>query len=387
MTDRPIYFDYMATTPVDPSVIDVMLKYLGPTGEFGNPASTTHVYGLNAALAVDNARASIADLLNASPDEIIFTSGATEANNLGIIGAALFYQNKGRHVITMTTEHKAVLESFAHLETLGFEVTYLAPEPDGLLSLDALKAAIRKDTILVSVMFANNEIGVIQDIAAIGQCVKQHGIIFHVDAAQAVGKLPIDLQQLPVDLLAISSHKCYGPKGMGALYVRQKPKIRLLHQTFGGSQERGLRAGTLATHQIAGLGHACLIAKQVMTEESARILALRTRLWAGIKDLPNVWFNGHPEKRLAGNLNITLSGIDGESLKLALNALALSTSSACASASVKPSYVLRAIGLSEADALSSLRLSFGRFTTVDEIDKAIALFNEQIPRLQAMSPR
>ena len=373
MNQRPIYFDYMATTPVDPRVIEKMMMYLGPNGHFGNPASTQHVFGQNAAQAVEKARLQVAELVGASADEIVFTSGATEADNLAILGAARFYQRKGRHVITMSTEHKAVLDSMHQLEREGFEVTYLPPQPDGLLNLVALEDALRDDTLLVSIMHVNNELGVIQDIAGIGTILRGRGIVFHVDAAQSTGKLPINLNELPVDLMSFSAHKTYGPKGIGALYVRRKPRIRLEPQTFGGGHEGGLRSGTLATHQIVGMGEAFALASASMIEEQARILDLRQRLWNGIKQIPGIRLNGHEQCRVAGNLNISFSGIDGAKLLPLLHPLAVSTTSACMSVLGHPSYVLRAIGLSPELAQASIRLSLGRFTTKEDVDQAISI--------------
>ena len=373
MSHRPIYFDYMATTPVDPRVIDQMMFYLGPTGDFGNPASVQHSYGQTAALAVEHARLQIAIFVGALPEEIVFTSGATEANNLAILGAARFYQRKGRHIVTMSTEHKAVLDSVHHLEREGFQVTYLPPEPNGLLNLAVLENALRDDTVLVSIMHVNNETGVIQDIAAIGSLLKGRGIVFHVDAAQSTGKLPIDLQALSVDLMSFSAHKTYGPKGIGALYVRHKPRIRLQPQSFGGGHEGGLRSGTLATHQIVGMGEAFALAQALREEEQARILSLRQRLWNGIKQIPGIRLNGHEQYRVAGNLNVSFSGIDGAQLLPALHELALSTTSACMSAHAQPSYVLRALGLSPELAHASIRLSLGRFTTDEEVQQAITI--------------
>lgn len=386
MSVKPIYFDYMATTPVDPRVVAQMLHYLGPDSEFGNPASMTHSYGRTAAQAVEHARGQIAQSINASTQDIVFTSGATEADNLAILGAAHFYKSKGKHLVTMSTEHKAVLDSFHQLEKEGYQVTYLEPEPDGLLDLQRLEGALREDTILVSIMHVNNEIGVIQDIAAVGELLRDKGIIFHVDAAQSAGKIAIDLSQLSVDLMSFSAHKNYGPKGVGALYVRHKPRIRLQPQTFGGGHEGGLRSGTLATHQIVGMGEAFFIAQDVREEEQARILNYRKRLWEGIRHLSGLRLNGHEQRRVAGNLNVCFSGLDGDSLLLALRELAVSTTSACASASIQPSYVLRALGLSEELAFSSLRISIGRFTQVEQIDQAIAIICHQVNRLREMSP-
>jgi len=373
MKNRAIYLDYMATTPVDPLVITEMSKYLGPEGEFGNPSSITHLYGRTAARAVDEARLLLAETIGAESNAIIFTSGATEANNLAILGAARFYQNKGRHIITMSTEHKTVLDSMHQLESEGFKVTYLDPRSDGLLDLSVFEQALRDDTILVSVMHVNNEVGVIQDIAAIGNLLRGRGIVFHVDAAQSAGKLAIDLQQLPVDLMSFSAHKIYGPKGVGALYIRQKPRIRLQAQSFGGGQENGLRSGTLATHQIVGMGKAFALAYTYREEEQKRQLALRERLWAGIEHLPGVRLNGHREHRVAGNLNITFAGIPSQTLLTAFNGLALSTTSACESMRLQPSYVLRALGLPAEDAYCAIRLSVGRFTTDNDVQQAIEI--------------
>lgn len=382
----PIYFDYMATTPVDPRVVACMIQYLGPEGHFGNPSSITHDYGRTASLAVEHARVQIADSIHASSQEIVFTSGATESDNLAIIGAAHFYQNKGKHLITMSTEHKAVLDSFNRLEKEGFQVTYLDPQPDGLLDINQLKQALQKDTILVSIMQVNNEIGVIQDIAAIGKLLQDKGIVFHVDAAQSAGRIPIDVSQLPVSLMSFSAHKNYGPKGIGALYIRKRPRIRLQPQSFGGGHESGVRAGTLPTHQIVGMGEAFALSESLREEEQAGLLAYRQRLWNGIKHLPGIQFNGHPEQRIAGNLNMSFKGLDGDSLLLALSELAMSTTSACSSASIQPSYVLRAIGLTEELAQSSIRLSLGRFTQEEDIEFAIAVICDQVTRLHKISP-
>jgi len=373
----PIYFDYMATTPIDSRVIEVMLRYMGLDGDFGNPSSVTHVYGKQAAKAVEAAREKIAAVVGASPEEIVFTSGATEANNLAILGGARFYQRKGRHVITMSTEHKAVLDSMKALEREGFTVTYLAPEANGLLNLDALFNALRNDTILVSIMQVNNEIGVIQDIQAIGDILKARGVLFHVDAAQSVGRLPIHLHQLPVDLMSFSAHKTYGPKGVGALYVRHRPRVRLAPLSFGGGHEGGLRSGTLPTHQIVGMGEAFLLAETLREREQAVIFKQRDRLWAGISVVPDIQLNGDLERRIAGNLNVTVANASGEDLLIALSTLAISSTSACASAIHAPSHVLRAIGLSAYDASRSIRLSLGRFTTEAEIDYAIELIQNK----------
>lgn len=386
MKRMPIYLDYMATTPIDPIVVERMLQYMGPEGDFGNPASVTHAYGIVAAQAVEKARGQIARSIGAQPDEIVFTSGATEADNLAIFGAAHFYKNKGRHLITMTTEHKAVLDSFAQLEKEGFEVSYLNPEPDGLLDLQQLEAAIRSDTILVSIMQVNNEIGVIQDIAAIGQLLSDKGIVFHVDAAQSAGKIPLNVKEMPVDLIALSAHKNYGPKGIGALYVRRKPRIRLTPMIYGGGHEGGMRSGTLATHQIVGMGEAFALATELMPTEQARILQYRNMFWEGIRHLPGIRLNGHAKQRIAGNLNVSFDGLEGDSLLLALHDLAISSTSACSSASVQPSYVLRAIGLSRELAQSTLRISIGRFTSEEQIKKAISVVCEQVMHLYEMSP-
>ncbi|HGI9787783.1 TPA: IscS subfamily cysteine desulfurase [Legionella pneumophila] len=383
---KPIYFDYMATTPVDPRVVEQMIKYLGPEGDFGNPASATHEYGRAASMAVEQARSQIAETINASPQEIVFTSGATEADNLAILGAARFYKNKGMHLVTMSTEHKAVLDSFHQLEKEGFQVTYLNPESDGLLDLGKLESALRPDTILVSVMHVNNEIGVIQDIASIGELLRNRGIIFHVDAAQSAGKLPIDLSQLSVDLMSFSAHKNYGPKGVGALYVRHKPRIRLQPLSYGGGHEGGLRSGTLPTHQIVGMGEAFAIAETDRIPEQTRILNLRKQLWDGIRHLPAIKLNGHEHRRIAGNLNVSFVGLNGDSLLFALSELAISTTSACSSASIQPSYVLRAIGLTDTEAQSTIRLSIGRFTSEVQIKKAIDIICRQVSRLHELSP-
>lgn len=387
MAKRPIYLDYMATTPVDPRIIDKMVNYLGPEANFGNSASITHIYGLKAAEAIEKAREQIASVIHASPQEIVFTSGATEADNLAIIGAARFYQRKGRHIITLRTEHKAVLDSFQQLEKEGFKVTYLPVRADGLLDPETLKTALTAETILVSVMHVNNEIGIIQDIKTIGEILRDRGIIFHVDAAQSAGKLSIDLRDLPVDLMALSAHKNYGPKGIGVLYVRHKPKrIRLQPQSFGGGQEGGVRAGTLPTHQIVAMSEAFALSEELREEEQAQLLELRQHLWQGIKSIPGIRLNGHEHRRVAGNLNISFAGIDGESLLYTLRELAISKTSACAAASMQPSYVLQALGLSDELAYGSVRISLGRFTTLAEIDKTIAIINTQIRRLQEIAP-
>lgn len=376
----------MATTPIDPAVLAKMLDFMGKESSFGNPASSTHIYGKLAAEAVENARCQIAECIHAEPADIIFTSGATESDNLAILGAARFYQAKGRHLVTMSTEHKAVLDSFRQLEKEGFKVTFLKPQKDGLLDLNGLKDALTDETILVSIMHVNNEIGVVQDIKAIGDLLKNKGIIFHVDAAQSAGKIPLDLKQLSVDLMSFSGHKIYGPKGVGALYVRQKPRIRLQPLSFGGSHEKGLRSGTLATHQIVGLGEAFARSETRVLEEQARILHLRQRLWDGIKHLPGVQLNGNAQQRVAGNLNLSFEGVEGESLLLALQELAVSTTSACMAASRQPSYVLKALGLGDELAYSSIRLSIGRFTTEAEIKRSIETICFQIKRLHEISP-
>ncbi len=382
----PIYLDYSATTPVDPRVAEKMCSYLTPDGEFGNPASRSHAFGWDAEAAVEEARGNVAALLNADPREIVWTSGATESDNLAIKGAAHFYKQKGRHIVTVKTEHKAVLDSCRQLEREGFEVTYLEPQPDGLLDLDAFRQALRDDTVVASVMHVNNEIGVIQDIAALGEICRERKIIFHVDAAQSAGKVPIDMQQLKVDLMSFSAHKIYGPKGIGALYVRRKPRVRLEAQMHGGGHERGMRSGTLPVHQIVGMGEAFRIAKQEMAEENARILALRNRLYEGLKDIEEVYVNGDLDHRTAGNLNVSFNFVEGESLIMALKDLAVSSGSACTSASLEPSYVLRALGRSDELAHSSIRFTIGRFTTEQEIDYAIELVKRKIGKLRDLSP-
>lgn len=383
---RPIYLDYSATTPMDPRVAEKMMQYLTTEGYFGNPASRSHKFGWQAEEAVDIARNQIADLINADPREIVFTSGATESNNLAIKGVAHFYEKKGKHIITCKTEHKAVLDTCRQLEREGYEVTYLDPESNGLIDLNKLQAAMRDDTILVSLMHVNNEIGVVQDIAAIGELCRERKIIFHVDAAQSAGKLPIDVQQMKIDLISISAHKMYGPKGIGVLYVRRKPRIRLEAQMHGGGHERGMRSGTLATHQIVAMGEAARIAKLEMGSENERLLALRNRLWNGLKDIEAVYVNGDLEQRIANNLNVSFAFVEGESLMMALTDLAVSSGSACTSASLEPSYVLRALGLNDELAHSSIRFSVGRFTTEEEIDYAINLIRNSIDKLREMSP-
>jgi len=381
---QPIYLDYSATTPVDPRVLDKMLPFL--RGNFGNPASRSHSFGWDAERAVEAARQQVADLVNADPREIIWTSGATESINLAIKGAAHFYRDKGRHLVTVKTEHKATLDTMRELEREGFEVTYLDVAADGLLDLARFTASLRPDTVLASVMFVNNEIGVIQDIAALGEICRERGILFHVDAAQATGKVQIDLSALKVDLMSFSAHKTYGPKGVGALYVRRKPRVRLEAQMHGGGHERGLRSGTLPTHQIVGIGEAFRIAKEEMGTENERIRALRDRLWKGLSRIDEVYLNGDAERRVAHNLNVSFNFVEGESLIMAIKDLAVSSGSACTSASLEPSYVLRALGRSDELAHSSIRFTVGRFTTAEEVDFAIALLTEKVAKLRSMSP-
>ncbi len=382
----PIYLDYSATTPVDPRVADEMCKYLKPDGIFGNPASRSHAFGWAAEEAVDRARQEVADLVNADPKEIVWTSGATESDNLAIKGAAHFYNKRGKHLITLKTEHKAVLDTCRQLEREGYEVTYLDPEPNGLLDLDKFREAIREDTILASIMHVNNEIGVIQDIRAIGEICRENKVIFHVDAAQSPGKVPIDLQEMPVDLMSFSAHKIYGPKGIGALYVRRKPRVRIEAQMHGGGHERGMRSGTLPTHQIVGMGMAFRLAKEEMAKDNERLIELRNRLWDGLKDMEEVYLNGDLDQRIAGNLNISFNYVEGESLMMALKDMAVSSGSACTSASLEPSYVLRALGRDDELAHSSIRFSIGRFTTPEEIDYVIRQTREQVERLRELSP-
>jgi cysteine desulfurase len=368
---KPVYLDYAATTPVDARVIARMLEFLGEDAQFGNPASRSHGYGWLAEEGVETARRQVADVLHCDVREVVWASGATESNNLAIKGAAFANRERGRHLITATSEHKAVLDCFRWLETKGFEVTWLAPQADGRVDPEALKAALRDDTTLVSLMHANNETGVINDISVVGELCRSNGTLFHVDAAQTAGRLLLDLSQLPVDLLSLSAHKFYGPKGVGVLYVRRHPDVRIEAQMHGGGHERGLRSGTLPTHQVVGLGEALMLASQQMNEDSLRIGALRNQLWEGIADLPGVQLNGHPTQRLPGHLNVAFSGIDGDLLITALNQIAISSGSACTSASVEPSHVLTAMGLSREHALSSLRISLGRQTTKDDVDRAI----------------
>ena len=382
----PIYLDYSSTTPVDPRVAEKMKECLTNEGNFGNPASRSHQFGWVAEEAVDIARNQIADLVNADPREIVFTSGATESNNLAIKGAATFYQKRGKHIITLKTEHKAVLDTTRQLEREGFDVTYMMPEPNGLVDLDKLQAEMRDDTVLVSIMHVNNEIGVIQDIEAIGKICRERKIIFHVDAAQSTGKVPIDLQTLPVDLMSFSAHKTYGPKGIGALYVSRKPRVRIEAQIHGGGHERGMRSGTLATHQIVGMGEAFRIAKEEMATENERVKMLRDKLYNGVKDIEAVYLNGDEEHRVAHNLNVSFAYVEGESLIMALKDMAVSSGSACTSASLEPSYVLRALGLNDELAHSSIRFSIGRFTTEEEIDYVINVIRNAIDKLREMSP-
>lgn len=367
---KPVYLDYAATTPVDARVIARMLEFLGEDALFGNPASRSHGYGWMAEEGVETARRQVADVLHCDVREVVWTSGATESNNLAIKGAAFASRQRGRHLITATSEHKAVLDCFRWLETQGFEVTWLAPQADGRVDPEVLKAALRDDTTLVSLMHANNETGVINDIAAFGALCRDNGTLFHVDAAQTAGKLLLDLSQLPVDLLSLSAHKFYGPKGVGVLYVRRHPDVRIEAQMHGGGHERGLRSGTLASHQIVGLGEALILAAQDMNENSLRIGALRNQLWESLAALPGVQLNGHPTQRLPGHLNVAFTGLDGDLLITALNQIAISSGSACTSASVEPSHVLTAMGLSREHALSSLRLSIGRLTTAEQINMA-----------------
>ncbi|MGB9129406.1 MAG: IscS subfamily cysteine desulfurase [Thiobacillus sp.] len=384
MPKVPIYLDYSATTPIDPRVAEKMIPYL--TEKFGNPASRSHAFGWDADQAVEQAREEVAGLVNCDPREIVWTSGATESDNLAIKGAAQFYKGKGKHLITVRTEHKAVLDPMRELERQGFEVTYLDPEPNGLLDLDKFTAAIRPDTILASVMHVNNEIGVIQDIDTLGELCRAKGVLFHVDAAQSTGKTPIDLGRLKVDLMSFSAHKTYGPKGIGALYVRRKPRIRLEAQMHGGGHERGMRSGTLATHQIVGMGAAFRVAAEEMAAENERIRMLRDRLWAGISTLDEVHLNGDMQRRVPHNLNASFNFVEGESLMMAIKDLAVSSGSACTSASLEPSYVLKALGRNDELAHSSIRFSIGRFTTEEEIDYAVQLLHKHVGKLRDLSP-
>ncbi|MFP4607341.1 MAG: IscS subfamily cysteine desulfurase [Thiohalospira sp.] len=384
---KPIYMDYSATTPVDPRVAEQMCRYLTPAeGLYGNPASRSHAFGWDSEEAVETARGHVADLINASPKEIVWTSGATESDNLALKGAAHFYQKKGKHIVTMTTEHKAVLDTCRELEREGYEVTYLHPESDGLLDLDKFRDALREDTILASVMHVNNEIGVIQDIEAIGDICRENKVVFHVDAAQSAGKVPIDVEAMKADLLALSAHKAYGPKGMGALYVRRKPRVRIEAQMHGGGHERGMRSGTLPTHQIVGMGEAFRLAKEEMAAESERVRMLRDRMLDGLSDIEEIYINGDLERRVPHNLNLSFNFVEGESLMMALKGLAVSSGSACTSASLEPSYVLRALGRNDELAHSSIRFSLGRFTTEEEIDYAVDVIHKNLDKLRELSP-
>jgi cysteine desulfurase len=381
----PIYMDYSATTPVDKRVADKMIPFI--TEDFGNPASRSHAYGWTAEKAVEEARRHVADLVNADAREIVWTSGATESNNLAIKGIAEFYsKDKGKHIITLATEHKAVIDAFRELERMGYEATYLTPEPNGLVDLEKFKAAIRPDTVLASIMFVNNEIGVIQDIEGIGNICRQNNVFFHVDAAQATGKVSIDLDKLPVDAMSFSAHKTYGPKGVGALYVQRKPRIRLQAQMHGGGHERGMRSGTLATHQIVGMGESFKIAKEEMIAENSRIRNLHERLLKGLTEIEEVYVNGDLKQRVPHNLNISFNYVEGESLIMAIKDIAVSSGSACTSASLEPSYVLRALGRSDELAHSSIRFSVGRFTTEQDVDHAIKILKQKIGKLRELSP-
>lgn len=383
---NPIYMDYSSTTPVDPRVAKKMVECLTMEGNFGNPASRSHTYGWQAEAAVDKARQQVADLVGADTREIVWTSGATESNNLALKGIAHFYEKRGKHIITLRTEHKAILDTCRQLEREGFDVTYLDPMPNGLLDIEVFKNTIREDTILASFMHVNNEIGVIQDLHAIGNICREHKVFFHVDAVQSVGKIPIDLGTLPVDLMSFSAHKIYGPKGMGALYVSRKPRVRLEAQIHGGGHERGMRSGTLATHQIVGMGEAFAIAQENMVDEEIRTRALRDRLYAGFSDMEEVVVNGDFEQRIGSNLNISFNYVEGESLLMAISNIAVSSGSACTSASLEPSYVLRALGLSDELAHSSIRFSLGRYTTEQDVDDAIVLVREKVQKLRDLSP-
>jgi cysteine desulfurase len=380
----PIYMDYSSTTPVDPRVAEKMIPFI--TEDFGNPASRSHPYGWTAEQAVENARKEVAKLVNADPREIIWTSGATESNNLAIKGASNFYSSKGKHIITMATEHKAVIDAVREMERLGYETTFLFPEPNGLVDIERFKASIRPDTVLATIMLVNNEIGVVQDIEELGNICRENKIIFHVDAAQATGKVAIDLENLPVDLMSFSAHKTYGPKGVGALYVRRKPRIRIEAQMHGGGHERGMRSGTLATHQIVGMGEAFRIAREEMQEENARIKKLQKRLLDGLTEIDETYINGDLDKRVPHNLNISFNYVEGESLIMAIKGIAVSSGSACTSASLEPSYVLRALGRSDELAHSSIRFSIGRFTTEKDVDYTIELLKEKIGKLRELSP-
>ena len=384
--NTPIYLDYLSTTPVDPRVVAAMTACMSTEGVYGNAASRSHVFGWQAEEAVENARSQVAELINADPREIVWTSGATESDNLAIKGVAHFYHKKGKHIVTSKIEHKAVLDTCRQLEREGYEVTYLDPNEQGLTTPEMVQAALREDTILASVMHANNEIGVVNDIAGIGEICRAAGVLFHVDGAQGVGKIPVDMEQMKVDLLSMSAHKMYGPKGVGALYVRRKPRVRLEAQMHGGGHERGMRSGTLATHQLVGFGEAARIAHEEMTTESAQLEALRERFWDAISDIPEVYINGDREQRLPGALNVSFAFVEGESLIMSLRDLAISSGSACTSASLEPSYVLRALGLNDEMAHSSLRFSFGRFTTEAEVDHAVQCVRHAVEKLRELSP-
>lgn len=382
----PIYLDYLSTTPVDPRVVAAMTACMSTEGVYGNAASRSHVFGWKAEEAVENARGQVAELINADPREIVWTSGATESDNLAIKGVAHFYHKKGKHIVTSKIEHKAVLDTCRQLEREGYEVTYLDPDEQGLTTPEMVQAALREDTILASVMHANNEIGVVNDIAGIGEICRAAGVLFHVDGAQGVGKIPVDMEQMKVDLLSMSAHKMYGPKGVGALYVRRKPRVRLEAQMHGGGHERGMRSGTLATHQLVGFGEAARIAHEEMATESAQLEALRERFWDAISDIPEVYINGDRNQRLPGALNVSFAFVEGESLIMSLRDLAISSGSACTSASLEPSYVLRALGLNDEMAHSSLRFSFGRFTTEAEVDHAVQCVRHAVEKLRELSP-
>lgn len=382
----PVYLDYSATTPVDPRAAQKMMECLTPEGNFGNPASRSHQYGWKAEEAVEIARRQVADLIGADPREIVWTSGATESDNLAIKGAAHFYHKKGKHILTSKIEHKAVLDTCQQLEREGFEVTYLAPDSDGLITPQMVAKALREDTIIVSLMHVNNEIGTVTDIAAIAELTRKQGVLFHVDAAQSAGKISLNVQEMKVDLISLCAHKMYGPKGMGALYVRRKPLVRIESQIQGGGHERGMRSGTLATHQIVGMGEACRLAREEMSDEYQRIKALRDRFWLHLQDLKGVYINGSLEHRYPGNLNLSFAFVEGESLLLSLKDLAVSSGSACTSASLEPSYVLRALGLNDDMAHSSIRFSFGRFTTDEEVDFAAHQVRMAVDKLRELSP-
>ena len=381
-----IYFDYASTTPVDPRVAEKMSECLSTEGKFGNPASRSHKYGWEAEEAIEVARRQVADLIGSDPREIVWTSGATESDNLAIKGVAYFYKSRGKHIVTSKIEHKAVLDTCRHLEREGFEVTYLEPDQDGLISPEDVRSAIREDTTIVSIMHANNEIGVINDIASIGEICRERGVFYHVDAAQSAGKIEIDVEAMKIDLMSLSAHKMYGPKGVGALYVRRKPRVRLEAQMHGGGHERGMRSGTLPTHQLVGMGEACSIAKAEMEEEQARLLKLRKRLWNGLKDIEEVYVSGDMEQRLPGLINMSFNYVEGESLIMSLPDLAISSGSACTSASLEPSYVLRALGLNDELAHSSLRFSVGRFTDESDVDQAIDSVKKAVEKLRRFIP-